>query len=102
MKVLGLLFLLIAPLQASGYACFGTDREVYDYVRYETMPCTTSGYCYAYDYNPQTGQYEYFYGYHINCDGVQERQVREVTCERNDGTRYTQPEYGFWGMCQVR
>lgn len=56
-----------------------------------------------YDYNPATGKYEYFYGYHSNCSGTKERWVQEYTCKRaSDGSLYTVRDEGFWGGCNIR
>ncbi len=82
--------------------CWGIDKERYRSTRYERETCTGSGYCNMYDYNPSTGRYEYFYGYHSACPGHRERQIFEITCERADGSTYLTIEEGFWSGCYLQ
>lgn len=82
--------------------CYAGDTEVSRFAREESMACQTHGYCYAYDWNPQTSMYEYFYGFHSNCPGNQYRTVTQYTCQYRDtnGT-YMTTDYGMYGTCRA-
>lgn len=98
--IIALLFTFSSWAHAMG--CYAGDTEISRFARQESMPCQTNGYCYAYDHNPQTGAYEYYYGYHQNCPGNQYRTVTQFTCQfRDTNNTYSTTDYGMYGICQI-
>lgn len=82
--------------------CRGNDELTSITHREESINCTTYGYCRAYGYNPETGRYEYFYGYHSNCDGRQKRTITTYNCLNSQGIGYWVDSYGPWGRCEIK
>jgi hypothetical protein len=99
--LLTLLMIIGAPVAAMALQCLYPDQAVSQSPNFDTIPCTGSGYCTAYDYNPATGQYENFYGFHITCNGQAQRETMTYTCRRANGTTYTNSEVVFTGTCAV-
>lgn len=95
--------LLFFVLSSTAMArCYSGDRQVDVRQRVDRISCTTSGYCRAYGRNPATGRYEYYYGHHANCPGVQERTVTVYHCLNSLGVGYTVDRYGYWSACRIR
>lgn len=104
MRLWGLLVVFAAWLSPLGHAfpTCGVDRQISSQIWKDERVCSTSGYCHQYGVNPDSGQYEYYYGYHYNCPGLETRTTTLLTCQRGDGTLYNKQESGIWGMCQIR
>lgn len=86
--------------QSQAMMC-GHDIIISITIETQTQPCVTGGYCTMYDFNPETGEYENFYGYHHNCEGTQEKRDEKYTCQREDFSTYEDVTEGFWGFCSV-
>lgn len=99
-SVLFVMIVAVIHSRAEAARCNSGDQESGGYTNIERQSCFGSGYCHAVDYNPATGRYEDFYGYHSNCQGHQERQIETVYCRRPSGTTYTVVNSGWWGGCQ--
>lgn len=84
------------------YGCNGNDTLVSQYTQIERQDCTTYGYCYAYDRNPQDNyKYEYYYGYHQNCPGHKQRTNTVYQCRNSAGFSYNNVQEGYFGACMV-
>lgn len=94
-------FAFFTGIHASAEVCWPGDVEVYRFNRNETQECFEPGYCHLFDFNPQTAQYELFYGYHALCPGYRQREVTDITCEGAGHYRYTAKESSLWGVCQL-
>lgn len=93
-----LLSLLFVFASAVSHGFCGSDLLLSTTVETESQTCTTSGYCGMYDLT-EAGEYEYFYGYHSNCEGRQEKQIEKLLCQRPDLTTYEDRSEGVWGSC---
>ena len=93
------LAMVSAPTPAA--QCPAGETEVSRLARSESAACVTSGYCMGWGINPQNGEYEYFYGFHDTCDGVQTRDVIELSCTQPGGAAHTLRFDGPFGVCTV-
>jgi hypothetical protein len=95
-------FLMTSGISASALAACGYgDTTISQSMDYAYTPCTTSGYCNAYDVNPATGQYEYFYGYHSSCPGHSQQTTMNFMCRRSNGSSYSTSDVVGVGPCSA-
>lgn len=79
----------------------GTDLIISMIPEFKTQDCKSAGFCYAYGYNPETTEYEYFHGFHNDCPGNQQKQDDRYTCQRSDLSTYENVVEGIWGICSI-
>lgn len=98
---LALLFVLIfVSLKSHAFMC-GADTVLSKVVETETQACITPGVCQMYELDPETGNYEYNYGFHNDCPGNQVKQTDKYSCQREDQTTYEDVNEGMWGFCNL-
>lgn len=99
-NIFALVFTFAVSIQSFALSC-GTDTIISYTVENQTQPCTGHGTCTAADFNPETGNYESFYGFHASCPGTEEKRTDKYICQRADLSTYEDNTEGFWGFCNV-
>jgi len=99
MKIFVVLFSLLVTLQSQ--ANCGTDLMLSMSPRPEALQCTMPGYCYAYDFNTETLQYDYTFGFHTNCEGLMHRTNVDYVCQRQDQSVYPTTDIALWSICTL-
>jgi hypothetical protein len=101
MKILFLILSVAWTTDAAFALCTPGHQEVSRSTRYEEESCTAPGYCFAWGYNPATGAYEYFHGYHSDCPGRVRIEMETLVCRAPDGYTYTRSSEIYRGFCTV-